>query len=94
MRGSTCAKEESTVFCFVANNAPLGVVAILHSSFIVAPGRLQMTLGIRAYPDIPPSWWNDPQGNTLKSFGVTNASAVNTLIPKVFALLLPPDAGM
>jgi hypothetical protein len=87
-------EEESTVFGFVANNTPLGVVAILLSSFVVAPSRLQMTVGVRAYPDIRPGLGNYQQCNTPKSFGVTKASPVNTLIPKFFAFLLTQDTWM
>src|SRR5437868_1203133 len=45
-------KHHAIVFVFVANAAPFGMVAVLLAAPRVIPGRLEMTIGVRADPDV------------------------------------------
>ena len=58
--------ENALEFCFIAALGPAGVIAILFSAAIIATGRLDVTLGAGAYPDVGPRGRYGKRANALE----------------------------
>src|SRR5207248_389795 len=83
--GKILGKSDDTViFGFVAYLAPAWMIPVLLASLCVTPGCLNMSIGLRANPDVGPGRRNAERFDAFQFNGVANGFAIRTDIAKVF----------
>ena len=58
--------EDTLELCFIAALRPSGVIAVLFSAAIIAAGRLDVTLRLRANPDVGPGGRDGKRADPLE----------------------------
>src|SRR5690348_11800273 len=89
-RQSFAKISHSIVLRFIANLAPLRMIAILLSSFLITPCGLNVTTRIWANPYILPGWRNAYRTNTLQLFFIMDGLSISTDITEMLSSSLAP----
>src|ERR1700674_2896907 len=85
--------DHSVVLGFVPNRPPAGMIAILLAVPCVAPIRLQVSVGVRADPDLYPRRRDGQSLNPLQYVYLTDSLAARVDVRKPFAGAYASNAG-
>src|SRR5216117_1863074 len=85
--------EHAAEFRLVARLAVQGMVAILLAAARVARGRLDVSFGVRAYPDFGPGRGNRERVDPLALRLARDANAVRRVVNPALSRALAPDTG-
>jgi hypothetical protein len=85
--------DHALVLHLVAHLAPFGVVAVLLAPARVAPGGLQVAVGLRADPDLGPGRRDGQRLDAFQGGFVVDRLAARVEVAKAVALRLAADAG-
>src|SRR5437879_10079677 len=86
--------HQPRVFVGVSRFAPSIVISKLLSSAIIAPRRLEMSAGTRAYPDVPPRRWHGQGLDPVHGCRVANRATVDIQVGEIATLADSAEAGL
>ena len=84
-------RTQAAQFRFISDDAPARVIAVLLPAPRITPGRLQVAVGIRTDPHVPPRR-RDAQRTRAPSGQPIDGLAVLLDVPESFGRTDPPDA--
>src|SRR4029434_4011559 len=89
----TAESDHSIVLGLVAEISPIRMIAVLLTAADIAPGGLEVAIGIGTNPDIFPGRRNRQPLYSRKHVGVANSISAGIKISKVSPLTPTSDAG-
>ena len=92
--GGQRARElgQAEILHLVAARRPALMVAVLLAAALVAPGRLQVAVGVSADPDVRPGRRNRQHADAVERCGIAHRAAVDLLVAEALAAPPTPDA--
>lgn len=85
--------DHAIVFVLIADFAPARVIAELFATAIVAPGGLQVTVGISTNPNVSPRGWDCQFADAAEIIFVFDGSTVRSDELEIAAFLFTANAG-
>jgi hypothetical protein len=93
LREQSREREDPPVLVCISRSGPERVVSILFAPPRITPGRLDVSIRVRANPNLSPSGWNRERANPRQDTSVAKGATARVHVPKASSLTQSSDAG-